>query len=161
MILLYIMMSIKISDRNYLIHPVYDLYAASDDGSIINVENKIPSKGDKSCNGYMKCLVRKNSQMLRIYYVHRLIWECFNGTILRGKVIDHINDIKDDNRLSNLQLLSRKVNNKKQQKIVIIRLWLIIISIKNSLKPSIVVPMRQHTMVVCMLFNKILVLMQG
>ena len=48
MLLLYIIMSIKISDKNYSIHPVYDLYAASDDGSIINVDNIIPSKGDKS-----------------------------------------------------------------------------------------------------------------
>ena len=81
MLLLYIIMSrgiikpsqqgIKISDKKYLIHPVYDLYAASDDGSIINIEDKIPSKGDKTYNGYMKCLVRKNGQMLRIYYVHR------------------------------------------------------------------------------------------
>ena len=69
MLLLYIIMSrgiikpsqqgIKISDKKYLIHPVYDLYAASDDGSIINIEDKIPSKGDKTYNGYMKCLVRK------------------------------------------------------------------------------------------------------
>ena len=107
---------IEISNKKYLIHPVYDLYAASDDGSIINVDNKIPSKGHKSCNGYMKCLVRKNDQMLRIYYVHRFVWECFNGAIPRGKVIDHINDIKDDNSLSNLQLLSQKENNKKAAK---------------------------------------------
>ena len=43
--------------------------------------------------------------------------ECFNGTIPRGKVIDHINNIRDDNRLSNLQLLTRKENNKKAAKI--------------------------------------------
>ena len=121
MLLLYIIMKpsqqgIKISDKNYSMHPVYDLYAASDDGSIINVDNKIPLKGHKSCNGYMKCLVRKNDQMLRIYYVHRFVWECFNEAIPRGKVIDHINDIKDDNRLSNLQLLSQKENNKKSAK---------------------------------------------
>ena len=33
--------------------------------------------------------------------------------IADGKVIDHINDIKDDNRFINLQLISQKENNKK------------------------------------------------
>ena len=44
------------------------------------------------------------------------IWECFNGLILDGKVIDHINDVKDDNRLCNLQLLTQQENSKKAAK---------------------------------------------
>ena len=98
------------------IHPVYDLYAADENGDVMNTIDKIPLKGDKSYNGYMKCLVRKSGQTLRIYYVHRFVWECFNGSIPRGKVIDHINDIKDDNRLSNLQLMTRKQNGQKSAK---------------------------------------------
>ena len=44
------------------------------------------------------------------------MWECFNGIIPEGKVIDHINDIKDDNRLCNLQLTTQQENCKKSAK---------------------------------------------
>ena len=45
--------------------------------------------------------------------VHRLVYEAFVGPITEGFVIDHINDIKDDNRLENLQMLSVKENTQK------------------------------------------------
>ena len=45
--------------------------------------------------------------------VHRLVYETFVGPITEGFVIDHINDIKDDNRLENLQMLSVAENTKK------------------------------------------------
>lgn len=38
--------------------------------------------------------------------VHQLIWEGFNGPVPKGKVIDHINRIKTDNRLKNFRLAS-------------------------------------------------------
>ena len=37
------------------------------------------------------------------YYVHRFIWECYNGLVPVGLEIDHINDNRSDNRLCNLQ----------------------------------------------------------
>ena len=45
--------------------------------------------------------------------VHRLVFEAFVGPITEGFVIDHINDIKSDNRLENLQMLSVKENTQK------------------------------------------------
>jgi len=44
------------------------------------------------------------------YRVHRLVWEAFNGKIPEGMQINHINEIKDDNRLSNLNLTTTKEN---------------------------------------------------
>ena len=41
-----------------------------------------------------------------------IVWECYNGIILDGKVIDHVND-KKDNRLSNLQLMTQQENCEK------------------------------------------------
>jgi len=35
---------------------------------------------------------------------HRLVYEHFNGTIPKGKQIDHINNNRKDNRIENLQL---------------------------------------------------------
>ena len=45
--------------------------------------------------------------------VHRLVYEAFVGPITEGFVIDHINDIKSDNRLENLQMLSVAENTQK------------------------------------------------
>ena len=50
------------------------------------------------------------------YLVHRFVYECFNGTIPDGKVIDHVNNIKDDNRLCNLHLMTHQENCKKSAK---------------------------------------------
>ena len=42
---------------------------------------------------------------LKGFYIHRFVWECYNGVIPDRKVNDHINDDKKDNRLCNLQLI--------------------------------------------------------
>lgn len=44
------------------------------------------------------------------YAAHRVIWEMFNGEIPEGMEIDHINHIRDDNRIENLRLVSKKSN---------------------------------------------------
>ena len=63
------------------------------------------------------CAVRKHGQKgQKQYHVHRFVWECFNGLIPEGKVIDHINDIKTDNRLCNLQQITQQENCKKSAK---------------------------------------------
>ena len=45
-------------------------------------------------------------------YWHRIIWEFFNEPIPKGKEVDHINNIRTDNRISNLQLLSHRDNSR-------------------------------------------------
>ena len=110
-------MKMKIKKCIYYVHPVYDLYACDKDGNIINIVKKVPMKGAKQANGYMMCCVRKYGQKgQKTYYVHRFVWECHNGDIPEGKVIDHINNIKDDNRLCNLQLVTQQQNCKKSAK---------------------------------------------
>lgn len=51
----------------------------------------------------------------RVYegLVHRIVWETFNGEIPKGFEIDHINNKRDDNRLDNLQLLTKSANLQK------------------------------------------------
>ena len=46
-------------------------------------------------------------------YEHRKVWENAYGAIPDGLVIDHINGKKDDNRIENLQLLTRKKNDQR------------------------------------------------
>jgi hypothetical protein len=44
----------------------------------------------------------------RLVRLHRLIWEIHNGPIPHGYQIHHRNGNKQDNRLSNLQCVSRR-----------------------------------------------------
>lgn len=45
----------------------------------------------------------------QLYYAHRLVWFMEHGQFPIG-VLDHINRIKDDNRISNLREVSHKQN---------------------------------------------------
>ena len=101
----------------YKVHPVFDLYAANEAGEVINIVKKDSMKGRKTNNGYMMCAVRKYTQRGQTnLYIHRFVWECFHQLIPDGKVIDHINNKKEDNRLCNLQLMTQKENCKKSAK---------------------------------------------
>ena len=107
------MSNIEISNCVYKVHPIYDLYASDKDGNVINIIKEVPHLGHKSSSVYLQCSVRKYSGKYKVYYVHRFVWECYNGNIPEGKVIDHINNNKEDNRLCNLQLLTQQQNCKK------------------------------------------------
>ena len=108
------MNQIIINNCAYNIHPIYNLNAASQDGYVINIIKRIPLQGNKQHNGYLNCVVRKHGQSgQKTYKVHRFVFECFNGLIPEGKVIDHANNIRDDNRLCNLQVLTSSQNSKK------------------------------------------------
>ena len=110
------MTTITINNCVFSCHPIYDLYASNENGNIINIIKKLPNKGNKHRSGYMQISVRKYRGIQKSYQVHRFIWECFNGLITDGKVIDHINNNKEDNRLCNLQLVTHQENCKKSAK---------------------------------------------
>ena len=106
------MNKIEIENCVYKVHPVYNLYASDENGNIIHLVRQVPSPGQKHKSGYSFCMVRKHGQNgQKGYYVHRFVYECFNGIIPDGKVIDH-----DDNRLCNLQLMTQQENCKKSAK---------------------------------------------
>ena len=111
------MTNIEINNCIYKVHPVFNLNASDKNGNIIHLVRQVPNPGQKHKSGYLVCMVRKHGQNgQKHYFVHRFAYECFNGLIPDGKVIDHINNIKDDNRLCNLQLMSQQENCKKSAK---------------------------------------------
>ena len=108
---------------------LYEGYYATRDGEIVSVRckgkrdvdynnpRKLKARSDR--DGYMEvCLsISENNSQKRIYRrVHRLVWEAFNGRIPNNLTIDHINSIPNDNRLENLQLLTREQNTSKARK---------------------------------------------
>lgn len=46
----------------------------------------------------------------KMHLAHRLVWEMFNGSIPDGLEIDHINHIRNDNRIENLRLVTPSEN---------------------------------------------------
>ena len=99
--------------------PNYEgIYQASNMGRIKSLE-RIDALGHRlkekilklwvTHNGYYQIQLCKNSKV-RYYMVHRLVYEAFNGTIPEGLQVNHINEVKTDNRLSNLNLMTPKEN---------------------------------------------------
>jgi len=64
-------------------------------------------KLQKTGNGYLKIELYKNNSYKR-FSVHRLVMSCFKGD--SELVVDHINGVKDDNRLENLRYLTNRDN---------------------------------------------------
>lgn len=85
----------------------YDLYI--DEDLVIyywnNRYNKLMQRHTYEYKGYLKVLTKMGMKR-----VHRIIWETFNGEIPDGMEIDHINTVRNDNRLSNLRCVSPKDN---------------------------------------------------
>lgn len=59
--------------------------------------------------GYHRVTLFNNGKPKSLY-VHRLVWSAFNGKIPDGMEVNHINEVKTDNRLENLNLMSRNEN---------------------------------------------------
>lgn len=51
-----------------------------------------------------------NNRISNMKFVHVLVWEAFNGPKPEGMQVNHINEVKTDNRLENLNLMSPKEN---------------------------------------------------
>lgn len=71
-------------------------------------------RGDAA--GYIERFGYKKVQYkMKCYMAHRIIWEMHNGPIPDGMEIDHINHVRDDNRIENLRLVTHSDNQKNQK----------------------------------------------
>ena len=67
--------------------------------------------------GYLFVNLRKNNKN-RVFKIHQLLMICFKGFRVDGYklVVDHINNIRTDNRLENLQAMTARENTSKDKK---------------------------------------------
>ena len=69
------------------------------------------SAGTSNLHGYLVVRLTREG-VARIYPVHRLIWALVHGGV--ALVVDHINGVRSDNRLQNLQEISQSENVRKK-----------------------------------------------
>ena len=90
----------------------YERYYISDLGRVINTETGKFLKMTQKANGYFSVMFCVNGTQKR-FLVHRLVAQAFIDNPNNYDTVDHINGIKTDNRMENLQWLSRSENSKK------------------------------------------------
>lgn len=96
----------------------FEGYQVSNLGRVKSLE-RIDARGNKRKekilkpqmlnNGYYRATLCKNS-IIKKYLVHRLVWIAFNGQIPEGYEINHLDEVKSNNRLENLNLVTHKEN---------------------------------------------------
>ena len=110
-----------IDGKKFYKHPELSNYAASKDGDVINVKTKKIMNKCKNNSGYLFFgIYNKKLKKPKSYAQHRFVYEVFKGKIPPNLEIDHRNNIKTDNRIKNLQLLTHKQNVEKSQNKTII-----------------------------------------
>ena len=98
----------------YYKHPVFYRYAASKNGDILSLKSEKILKMKKIRGGYLSFVIcDKKLEKPKDYLQHRFVYEVFKGEIPRCKQVDHINEVKADNRIKNLQLLTPQKNSEK------------------------------------------------
>lgn len=93
-------------------HPIFNTYECNSNGDMRSVSNHNPILGTTSCSGYR---IMKPFNMGKRAHMSwaRFVYECHHGLVPDDHQIDHINANKTDNRLANLQCLSKTEHTKK------------------------------------------------
>lgn len=94
------------------------LYVADECGDIYSLDRfdgRIWRKGrklkaDMNSAGYLRVTLSKGGKVQR-FFVHRLVFETFKGSIPKGLQIHHINEDKTDNSIKNLMTATARENN--------------------------------------------------
>ena len=77
-----------------------EIYKITTEGDIYRGNQKLSPINNGL--GYYQIKLRKNGKRVN-KYVHRLVWETFNGNIPNGYEINHIDHDKSNNSLANLK----------------------------------------------------------
>ena len=101
--------------KKFYKHPVFNNYAANKNGDVLSLKSEKILEMEKN-KGYLRFKIDNEKLEKRIsYFQHRFVYEVFKGPITRYFEIDHVNNVKTDNRIKNLQLLTHKQNIEKSK----------------------------------------------
>lgn len=89
--------------------PEYEVSSRGRVRSLFKKEKKLLKPAPVSRTGYLVVCLRKNKKS-HTRYVHRLVIEAFKGRISPDVVVHHKNNDRIDNRLTNLETISRSEN---------------------------------------------------
>lgn len=90
-------------------HPTFSNILLSSEGEVFRLDrlsgeyNRV--KGTPNTSGYLTVKIEGVHKS-----IHRLICETYYGEILKGYEVNHINAVKEDNRLDNLELITKSQN---------------------------------------------------
>lgn len=86
-------------------------YEVYENGQIWSYSHKKFLKPQTDTKGYQQVALSDNEGKIKRYYLHRIVYEAVTGEpIPEGMQINHINEVKTDNRFENLNLMSPKEN---------------------------------------------------
>ena len=102
--------NVSIKCGKFYYHPVYTNFGANKYGQIYNKKTKRCSIGNLLPSGYRQIRLSQIGLPEKHFYVHRFVYEIFNGPIPDKMQINHINSNKQDNCIDNLELMTRSEN---------------------------------------------------
>lgn len=90
--------------------PSHPLYEISNMGQVRNAETKHVIATKLNPTGYAYTRVQIKGRKQKVIPIHQMVCQAFIGPCPKGMVINHINSVKSDNRLENLEYVHQREN---------------------------------------------------
>lgn len=87
----------------------FNHYIVSSSGRVFNMNTGVFLNGYKNESGYARVKLSSLGKTFQ-FYIHRLVMEVFKPPADPNLEVHHKNDIRDDNRLENLEWVTHSVN---------------------------------------------------
>lgn len=94
-------------------HPKFTNYGVDENSNPINIKTKKKLKTSVDQYGYYRVHVRLNNKSYTIRF-SRFVYECHNGLITDGDVIDHKDNDISNNKIENLEKITQAENIKRK-----------------------------------------------